>query len=258
VFFEPNRTQFDLNFRLFGIYVRVHPLFWIVGAMLGWDLMKLGFEYLLLWILCVFVSILLHEMGHVFMGRVFGADSHIVLYSFGGLAVGAANLSNRWQRIAVSLAGPIAQLLFFGLLLILARQDLEVFRREEGHRLARAALGFLLEINLFWPLLNLLPIWPLDGGRVSRDLFDWILPRRGVAVSLGVSLVIAGLLAIHCLAANYGHPLPILGDYLGGDLYMAILFAMLAFGSFQALQALQAQERRWREPAEPWRREDDW
>ena len=65
-----------------------------------------GFEYLLIWIGCVFGSILIHEMGHVFMGQVFGAQGTIVLYSLGGLAIGSSNLPSRWQRIAVSFAGP--------------------------------------------------------------------------------------------------------------------------------------------------------
>ena len=65
--------------------------------------------YLVLWIICVFVSILIHEMGHVLMGRLFGAEGHIVLYSFGGLAIGSKRLADRWQRIAVSFAGPLAQ-----------------------------------------------------------------------------------------------------------------------------------------------------
>ena len=60
----------------------------------------------MLWIACVFLSILLHEFGHVWAGRGFGSDASIVLYSFGGLAVGASDQRLRWQRIIVYLAGP--------------------------------------------------------------------------------------------------------------------------------------------------------
>src|SRR5207302_5403914 len=62
-------------------------------------------SYLLIWIACTFVSILIHELGHVFMGRLFGSHGHIVLYSFGGLAIGSSALRSRWQRIAVYFAG---------------------------------------------------------------------------------------------------------------------------------------------------------
>ena len=61
--FEPARTQFDLNFSLFGIHVRVHPMFWVVTAILGSNQGEA--RYVLLWVAVAFVSILIHEMGHV-------------------------------------------------------------------------------------------------------------------------------------------------------------------------------------------------
>src|SRR5882724_4686339 len=96
---EPGQTNYDLRFRLFGTPVRVHPFFWLLAAILGWDLVNLpdGFLFLFIWVICCFLSILLHEFGHVWMGRAFGAhDSYIVLYSFGGLAVGSNDLRQRW------------------------------------------------------------------------------------------------------------------------------------------------------------------
>jgi len=104
--FEPARTQFDLNFRIFGIDVRVHPMFWLVTAILGSGFERLGIEYLVSWIVLVFFSILIHELGHVLMGRMFGSFGHIVLYGFGGLAIGSSNLERRWQRNLVYVAGP--------------------------------------------------------------------------------------------------------------------------------------------------------
>ena len=47
-------------------------------------------------------------------------------------------------------------------------------------------------INLFWPLLNLLPIWPLDGGQITREACVGALgQQRGLSISLGISLVVA-------------------------------------------------------------------
>jgi Zn-dependent protease len=254
VFFEPARTQFDLNFRLFGTSVRVHPFFWLITALLGWDVSmghRHDFLLLILWIACVFVSILVHEFGHVLMGRIFGTRGHIVLYSFGGLAVGSNQLANRWQRIAVSFAGPLAGFLLLGVVWLGVR----LANPEEMSQRLRAVLIFLEWINLFWGLLNLLPIWPLDGGQISREVFGWLLPGRGTSVALGVSLVVAGLLAIHGLLLNLrGQGLPVLDqisvlDALG-DIYMVLLFGMLAFNNFQALQ-FESQHR-------PWDRMDDY
>jgi Zn-dependent protease len=246
--FEPNRTSYDLNFRLFGVEVRVHPLFWLISALLGPH--DLGAEHgvlrMLVWIACVFVSILLHELGHVLMGRLFGSRGHIVLYSFGGLAIGSSDLSSRWQRIAVLLAGPGIQLVLFGLVAYIVggvvpdvdvtRERLALVRAGTPRVIAAAALGALWAINLFWPLLNLLPIWPLDGGQVSRELCTWVSRRRGLRFSLGLSFAVAAFLAIHSLADHFGHHIP--PPLPTGDLYTALLFGMLAFSSFQYLRAL--------------------
>src|SRR5438067_8656185 len=98
---EPGSTPLDLNFRLGRVPVRVTPWFWVGSAFLGWDYLRVfGFPALLLWIVCVFFSILLHEMGHVMMGQAFGTRGHIILQAMGGLAVGSSDLYNRWRRIA--------------------------------------------------------------------------------------------------------------------------------------------------------------
>src|SRR5688572_12787579 len=113
---EPEQTAYDWHFSLFGVPVRVSPWFWLASALLSWSFADEGMLYVAISMGCVFVSILLHEMGHVMVGRVFGSHGHIVLYGFGGLALGSSSLPGRWQRVAVFLAGPAIQLLLFGLL----------------------------------------------------------------------------------------------------------------------------------------------
>src|SRR5438045_291862 len=111
---EPTSTPYDLRWRMFGIPVRVHPMFWLVSVIMGANAFSQGVQYLLLWVGCMFISILIHELGHVLMGQAFGAYGHIVLDGFGGLAVGSNQLDVRWQRIAVCFAGPLAGFLFLG------------------------------------------------------------------------------------------------------------------------------------------------
>ena len=60
-------TPYDLRFRLLGIPVRVHPLFWVVMAVLGWQDHNL--PMVAVWVACVFVSILVHEYGHGLMAK---------------------------------------------------------------------------------------------------------------------------------------------------------------------------------------------
>src|SRR5438876_7238715 len=95
VFFEPSPTPYDISWRMLGTHVRISPWFWLMTVLLGWSTTQLGFLYLFVWVACVFVSVLVHEFGHVLMGRFFGTDGHIVLFGLGGLAVGSNALSNR-------------------------------------------------------------------------------------------------------------------------------------------------------------------
>jgi Zn-dependent protease len=103
--------------------------------------------------------------------------------------------------------------------------------------LARFALEELAFINFIWPLLNLLPVWPLDGGRISREICAWFSRRRGVQASLIISIAVAGLLALNALSGiNKGPTIPYLPS---GDYYIVLLFGLLAAGNFQALQHLR-------------------
>ncbi|MFN4258812.1 MAG: site-2 protease family protein [Gemmataceae bacterium] len=273
MFFEPNRTPYDLNFSMFGVPVRVHPLFWLISAVLGWNAIHYGFSYVLVWIACVFVSILVHEMGHVSMGRIFGAEGHIILYGFGGLAIGSNYLSNRWQRIAVAFAGPLAGFIFLALILgalqVLAPDrllrltaqiqalldlpfDRSVFLLPPSW--AEAALWNLFLINLFWGLMNLLPIWPLDGGQICKDFLMGWWPRDGLRYSLIISCVLASLLAVNALLDAYGRPLIPFMPF--GGFYIAILFALLAVNNYQAYQQIASYQRFDAGEREPWERWD--
>ncbi len=261
MFFEPPTTEWDLRWRMFGIPVRVHPLFWLVSLLMGQSALQQGVEYLLAWVACVFVSILIHELGHAVMGRLYGSRSQIVLYAFGGLAIGSNRLNNRWERIAVCLAGPIAGFLFLGVIfgLLWLRDpmivpvyfsmacdffgipiplDQEAFVRfhEIAGPLEFSIVMDLIFINLMWGLINLLPIWPLDGGQVSRELCEMNF-RRGTVVSLNVSIVFAAFLSVCAILDKTGHPIL---PFRFGTWYTALLFGYLAWQSYQMLQYAQA------------------
>jgi Zn-dependent protease len=261
VLLAPDPTPYDLRWRMFGVRIRVHPLFWVMAALIGFFWTRFGFQYWLLWVGCVFVSVLLHELGHVFMGRLFGSPGHIVLFSFGGLAIGSGDVPRRHQRVLVSAAGPLAQLLLVAPLVLGLMQlgtsfgwDLLVPYRDEDALVL--VLKMLLEINLFWPLLNLLPIYPLDGGQITREVCEGASPERGRVVSLGISAVVSGLLAVNSLTvALTEKPLIPYLEVLG-SFYMGIFFALFCVSSFQALQAEQSRRRPggWDDDLPPWER----
>jgi Zn-dependent protease len=228
---------------MFGTRVRVHPMFWLMSLILGYDgTIQAGIGFLLAWVACVFVSVLLHEFGHVWMGRLFGSNGFIVLYSFGGLAVGSNHLARRWQRILVLFAGPLIQLVLLAVLWF--GGPLLIPRLPEGTvKSAWLVWVMLVEINLIWPILNLLPIWPLDGGQITREVCQAVMPARGVAFSLGISMVVSGLLAAHMLMASRGRPLlPYVPSF---GMLTALFFAMFCAGSFVALQAENERRRHW-------------
>ena len=88
-----------------------HPLFWFMALLFGAGLGSI--TQTLVWIVIVFISILVHELGHTFAMRRYGQDAMIVLYLGGGLAIPT---SGRWgynsrtanEQIIISLAGPFA------------------------------------------------------------------------------------------------------------------------------------------------------
>jgi Zn-dependent protease len=212
-------TPYDLRFSLFGIPVRVHPLFWLVGVLFGWD--AADFNLTLIWVGCCFVSILVHELGHALSAQAFGWPPEIVLYALGGFATFVPTWGYTLLRaIAVLLAGPGAGFLLFGLVNALVKM-MELNGTTPNYYTG-VMFANLVFINLWWGLVNLLPVYPLDGGQISRELFTHWQGRRGVTNSLRLSLI-SGV-GVALLA------------YTSGQTYAAILFAVLAIESFQALQ----------------------
>lgn len=175
---EPEPGDYDINFRLFHTPVRITPGFWVLHSIIGLILTKeFGIGWGIFWVAAVTGSILLHEFGHVFVGRHFGATGEIVLTVLGGLAMGSADLHHRSHRVAVYLAGPLAQLGFAGLLW-LGRLGAEQ-TLSPGERLPIPlwlGLSALIAINVHWPLFNLIPVPPLDGGRVVREYLESLRP----------------------------------------------------------------------------------
>jgi Zn-dependent protease len=245
-------SPFDLRFRMFGTDVRVHPMFWICSGLLGWGYVNRpilpgnGVADLLLWIGVTFASILLHEFGHVFAIKAFGNDAHIVLHGFGGYALPYGEPRWRWQRIAISAAGPGIQLALFGALVAGIAAGVLPNPMRGAWTPKTLLLFMLLTVNLFWPLFNLLPIWPLDGGKIARELFQAVSPRNGVIGSLWLSLLLAAAIALNAIVTIDG--LPRVFYILRGP-FIAIFFALFAVENFQAIQVENSMRRR------PWHEE---
>ena len=102
-------TRYDLRFSALGVPVRVHPLFWLASIVFG---IQLPPRLVVIWVGVVFVSILIHELGHAMTIRAFGWYPLILLYTFGGLAIYQPTHRDPRKELLISLAGPAAGLLF--------------------------------------------------------------------------------------------------------------------------------------------------
>ena len=112
-------TPYDLRFRLLGIPVRIHPLFWVISAVMGWQDRNL--PMVAFWVACVFFSILVHEYGHGLMSKRFHRSPSIVLWGMGGLCYSQGRVD--MTPIAVFLvlmAGPGAGFVLCFLVMLLA------------------------------------------------------------------------------------------------------------------------------------------
>ncbi|MFO0825363.1 MAG: site-2 protease family protein [Gemmataceae bacterium] len=237
---EPDRTPYDVNFRLLGFPVRIHPLFWLGAALLGASWLDAGLQYLAIWIAVVLISILVHEMGHAIAFRMFGSDSYIVLWMFGGLAVPRSGVRVRWQRIVVALAGPAAGFLLCGILY--GTHQLTDWGGRANGRPVMVFYLMLIVVNLYWGIFNLLPVFPLDGGQVSRELCEGKWRGRGLVMSLKISFGFAVAVVVYSLLCELDvRQRDGFLDFLPwwfprGSVFTAILFGLLAAQSYQLLQ----------------------
>lgn len=243
----PQPTPFDLQFSLFGIPVRVSGWFWVGAALLGWGLcMGLSrgdqrqlLQYLVIWMVAVLFSLLVHEMGHALAYRWFGQSAHVVLYHLGGLAIPDAwgrRARRPVERLMISAAGPLAQLGLAAAIVAVLKiggyavpfpvpsigAALGLYEGADiGPRFLFALVFFLLQVNIFWPLLNLVPVPPLDGGQIVREGLLALGVDDAVRIASLVGVVAGGIVAWW----GYTHNEP----------YLGIMFAMLTVSCFQSL-----------------------
>jgi Zn-dependent protease len=263
---EPPQTPWDVHFSVLGFPVRIHPLFWLVGALLGFSGGKDAGIHLLIWFVAFFSSILIHELGHALMIRRFGRPAHIVLYAMGGLAIEgrpSAGFGSPWsfdsytgfqsrqrtpgEQIVISAAGPGIQFVLLGLIVLFVLGTggtikpviagfMPYLDSDLGGELGKNPnlnylVALLIQINLWWPIINLLPVLPLDGGQIAMQVLTHQDPWGGTQRALWLSVITGGAMAIFALATN--------------QTWTMFLFASLAASSFMTLQQIGGGGRQW-------------
>jgi len=219
-------TPYDLNFRLFGTPVRVHPFFWVVMFVLGYQPSDGGMQdntkVALVWTVAAFISILVHEFGHVLSARAFHwRTDEVVLYYCGGYAALHPPRGHRLviNDILISLAGPCAGFLLYGIIWL----GIEFAPHMLGEMgdLGLYFWSFMLYINLYWGLFNLLPIYPLDGGQVVRTFLTATF-RGGSTAATFISCLTAAGMALYM--------------FQSGNRFMGMMMIMLLIQNVQMLQ----------------------
>ena len=207
-------TSNDISFNLFGFQTSIQPFFWLIAGFITAlhigsinNDMPFWIAKLFVGMSAVAIAVLVHELGHALSFRhLFKVPCAIVLHCFGGAAIPLQNYQYHNDfggfaaRCFLSFSGPLAgfilAFLMIGLLQGIPEDD------RTAMVLLRLFLAWTALISIIWGIFNLLPIYPMDGGHIAREVFVYMSPSQGVKLSLIFSMVCAVLLAV--LAIRYG------------------------------------------------------
>jgi Zn-dependent protease len=203
--------------RLFGIPLRVHVSWLIIFGLLSWSLAVGYFPALFpdqptwsYWVKAVvaaimlFVSVILHELGHSLVARRRGIGiSSITLFVFGGVSQMKEEPREPGAELRVALAGPLVSVALAGLFGVLTL----AVRGVTGESPVVGVLGYLAFINVLLAIFNMLPAFPLDGGRVLRAIL-WRVRGNLVAATRTAAtvgrVVAGGIMALGVLQVLAG------------------------------------------------------
>ncbi|NNC36176.1 MAG: site-2 protease family protein [Acidimicrobiales bacterium] len=158
------------TFLIFLVWIGI--VFWNIGQ--SWQAVISGISF----VITLFACVVLHEFGHALTARRFGYKTrHITLLPIGGVATFETLPEDPKQEIIVALAGPAVNVVIaFGLWIWIMLNDIPVnieqLKLENGFSIAA-----LMMVNISLVIFNLLPAFPMDGGRVFRALLSFRMPR---------------------------------------------------------------------------------
>jgi len=223
-----------------GIPIRVHMTLLILLPYIGVKLAQAVGSDSLLWGLLaavgLFASVALHELGHSFVSIAKGYPVRdILLLPIGGMAQLARMPERPRDEFQVAIAGPLVSLALYAMLTTLAAWSVTL------HFPPLALLIDLLgELNLVLFLFNLLPSFPMDGGRIFRA---WLTPRKGRLAATRIAARVGKIMAV-----GFGS----FGLFSGN--YMLIFIAIFIYfaASAEYRQVLMQEMSRQSPPIWPW------
>lgn len=201
------------------IPIRIQPLFWILIGLIGW-LNTQSFMGTALWAGVITVSILFHEFGHALSAVFFGQKAEIELVGFGGVTKRHGPPLKHWQEFIIVMNGPLAGL-FLG---FLAYEAYNWFTTPVSNVLVKETLLIAIYVNVFWTVVNLLPVLPLDGAHLVRIIMEAMLGLKGVRWAALISIAVGALVS----AASFFYQFYIAGAF----------FMLMAWESYSAWRTL--------------------
>lgn len=192
-----------------SIPVIIHPIFWLTAGIIGW-LNSWSFVGTLVWIGVIFVSILIHELGHALTAKVFGQDAEIQLVALGGLTYHDGKKVKRWQDFIIVLMGPVFGLALAGVAYLIRGAVIG-----SAPQLIVYTLTLFMVINIFWTAVNLIPILPLDGGQLLRIVLEGLFGHKGLKFAVMTGIV---------LGVGLGAVAFIFGFFLAGAILLLLAF----------------------------------
>lgn len=192
---------------------KLDPLFLVLAFGIGW-LNSASVLEIFLWAIAIFISILVHELGHALTAIAFGHTAEVTFMPLGGLTSRTGPKLNSLKEFLIVLNGPLAGFLLY----FLCRYLLQT-----NEFASHSSFGFMLligtYINLVWTILNLFPVLPLDGGKLVMIVMEKIFGIKGGRIAYAVSLITAALFALLF--------------FIMQELFAGAIFSLFAFESYR-------------------------
>jgi Zn-dependent protease len=186
---------------VFGIEVRIHVTFLLFLAWIWISYYQVGglsgaIQGVLL-ILALFTCVLLHEFGHAFAAREFGIKTpDITLLPIGGVARLSRIPEKPWQELVVAIAGPLVNVVIAAALYFVVQGTTEFLQIDRLENPRIQVLDMLYSINVMLVVFNMIPAFPMDGGRVLRALLAMAMPySRATQIAAWIGQGLAVLFA---------------------------------------------------------------
>jgi Zn-dependent protease/predicted transcriptional regulator len=160
-------------------------------------------------VLLIFLCVVLHEYGHVAAAAYYGIRTpSITLLPIGGLASLERMPEKPVRELVVALAGPAVNVVIFAVLLVVLGARFDFSQIGQIEQASVSLSGRLAAVNLILVLFNLIPAFPLDGGRVLRALLSMRFDRA--RATLYAARIGQAFAVVFAIVGLYGNPLLLL------------------------------------------------